>query len=425
MKIRKIISKEIPLRRSEMTRIRLCREQILILAASAFFAAAYLLSGRGEILREGSFLPRSGYGEKDGIYSLEVEGLPEGRQRIDVRVRAREYTQQEAEAAFEGIAADAASEILGGNPSLREISKDLYLPAAFASYPGIHLSWDPEDSTLISPSGEVHNDKLEAPAATSLHLLMKTGTYRDEIILPVTVLPPGEKGSAGMLPALEALIEETDQAQRYSQALELPASLDGVGIRYRADPDLTWIRILLGGVTGAVLIGMKPAQDRKKAAKIRESELLLDYAEFVSRLMVYLGAGLTVRNAWVKITGEYREAREAGRVGEKAVYEEMLVTALELEKGVPERRTYVDFAHRCGLRCYLRLASILEQNLRAGDRRLGNALELEVQEALEQRRNTARRLGEEAGTKLILPLIMSLAAVMMIVTVPAMLTLAH
>ena len=100
MKIGKIISKEIPLRRPGMTRIRLCREQILILAASAFFAAAYLLSGRGEVLREGSILPRSGYGEKDGIYSLEVDGLPEGRQRIDVRVRAREYTQQEAEDAF-------------------------------------------------------------------------------------------------------------------------------------------------------------------------------------------------------------------------------------------------------------------------------------------------------------------------------------
>ena len=119
-----------------------------------------------------------------------------------------------------------------------------------------------------------------------------------------------------------------------------------------------------------------------------------------------------------------QEARAAGRSGERAVYEEMLRTEQDLEKGVPERRAYTEFAHRCGPRCYLKLVSVLDQNLRTGDGRLESALEVEMQEAFEQRKNTARRLGEEAGTKLMAPLILSLITVMIIVAVPAMLTLA-
>ena len=48
---------------------------------------------------------------------------------------------------------------------------------------------------------------------------------------------------------------------------------------------------------------------------------------------------------------------------------------------------------------------------------------LEAADAFEQRKNTARRLGEEAGTKLMLPLMLSLMTVMMIVAIPAMMNL--
>jgi 1,4-dihydroxy-2-naphthoate octaprenyltransferase len=47
-------------------------------------------------------------------------------------------------------------------------------------------------------------------------------------------------------------------------------------------------------------------------------------------------------------------------------------------------------------------------------------LELEMNDAFEHRKTTARRLGEEAGTKLLLPLFLLLGIVMIIVIVPAL-----
>ena len=52
-----------------------------------------------------------------------------------------------------------------------------------------------------------------------------------------------------------------------------------------------------------------------------------------------------------------------------------------------------------------------------------NLLQREAQEAFEERKNMAKKLGEEAGTKLMIPLFFMLAVVFMIVTVPAFLTI--
>ena len=50
-------------------------------------------------------------------------------------------------------------------------------------------------------------------------------------------------------------------------------------------------------------------------------------------------------------------------------------------------------------------------------------LQAEMADALEQRKNLARRLGEEAGTRLLLPLFMLLGIVMVMIMVPAMMTM--
>ncbi len=61
------------------------------------------------------------------------------------------------------------------------------------------------------------------------------------------------------------------------------------------------------------------------------------------------------------------------------------------------------------------------QNVKNGSERMREALESEMENAFEERKNLARRQGEEASTKLLLPLIMMLAMVMVMITVPAFL----
>ena len=71
----------------------------------------------------------------------------------------------------------------------------------------------------------------------------------------------------------------------------------------------------------------------------------------------------------------------------------------------------------------LQKVRLLNQNLRKGTKGLTNLLQREAQEAFEERKNMAKKLGEEAGTKLMIPLFLMLAVVFVIVTVPAFLTI--
>ena len=61
-------------------------------------------------------------------------------------------------------------------------------------------------------------------------------------------------------------------------------------------------------------------------------------------------------------------------------------------------------------------------NLRKGTKGLNDLLRLEAIQSFEERKARARRLGEEAGTKLLLPMFLMLAEVLVIVVVPAFFT---
>ena len=65
----------------------------------------------------------------------------------------------------------------------------------------------------------------------------------------------------------------------------------------------------------------------------------------------------------------------------------------------------------------------MSQNLRKGIKGLTQMLRMEAIQAFEERKARAKRLGEEAGTKLLAPMFLMLAVVLVIVIVPAFLSI--
>lgn len=90
---------------------------------------------------------------------------------------------------------------------------------------------------------------------------------------------------------------------------------------------------------------------------------------------------------------------------------------------MPERQAYAEFGRRCELRSYMKFASLLEISLSSGGKNLKKLLESEMEEAFKQRADIARRRGEEASTKLLIPMFGILGVVMVIVVAPAFLSL--
>lgn len=176
----------------------------------------------------------------------------------------------------------------------------------------------------------------------------------------------------------------------------------------------------IGFLAAAVSIYVQKEQIEKKEKK-RKERLLLEYPEFVSKLSLLLGSGMTILSAFQKMNQMYR--KQENKKKDSPVYDELYRMLCEVENGMGEFRAYQRFGERCSLQPYRKLTSLLLSSQQMGNRKLTERLNEEADRVFQERKNMARKLGEEAATKMLFPMMMMLAVVMGIVMVPAFLSI--
>lgn len=400
--------------------MKLDKRQVICVSLGIILALAVtFVEKQDTVLTKGNGLERNTYGQGETQQEILVEGLLAKKVPLAVRIGERRYTKEEAADAIHMAAEELSAQIAGGNESLEQVQSRLELVTWLDKY-GISVRWQPDDTELISASGEVFNSGCpESGRETFLTATLKAGEYAEDYIYRVNVLPPGRTQEEKELAAFENFLMEKEEEQKYSEVFILPEEFEGKTLTYSADRGRSSLMFPLLGILAAILLPLKDRQREQEAKKKRECQMMMDYSEILSRLVVFLGAGLPVRKAWAKIVEDYRRTEE--KAGKRAAYEEMAAAYYLMQRGVPEIRAYSEFGNRCRVLPYRKLAGILEQNVKNGSKSLTPVLEAEMEAAFEQRKNLARRLGEEASTKLLLPLFMMLLIVMVMITVPAFL----
>ena len=366
---------------------------------------------RGQVKREA-------YGGSTKEQKLIVSGLEKDEQTITVTVSPRVYTRVEADAVFYEVMEGMEERIRGKNESLQAVSQDLKLPSYLSEY-GVRVRWHSSEPEFLSSAGTVDMEIKRAQEVV-LQAELSAGEYRADFELPVTLVPESLTPEEQKRKQFSEELVRLDRQQKYAEYLELPAEYQGKTLSYRNAEKPNYVIIPFLGVLMAALLLMQEESKQREQTKKREQQLLLDYAELVSKLQVLVGAGMTVRNAWGRMVQDYEAA--AGKQVRPA-YEEMRQTYYQMENGTAEGAAYREFGQRCRLQPYLKLSSILEQNRKTGTKNLRELLRTEVEDAFELRKNLARKMGEEAGTKLLVPLFLLLFVVMIFIMVPAMITM--
>lgn len=291
---------------------------------------------------------------------------------------------------------------------------------------------------LMDSDGTLHNETLAPGTVVTgyLSLIMSTDIVPENVDgkakylktqyhsapyrIYVGIVPRELSRYESLLLQLQQAITAEDEGSLGENMLSLPTEIDGQRIYYSEHEDRSYLLLPLLGVVAAMAIYMRQGQARRTEKKQREALLMLDYSELVSKLMVYIGAGLTVRNALETISQHFDALIARGIKEDRPLYQELRTMVIQFRRNMPESEIYLSFGRRVNLKPYTKLVSLIEQNRMNGARNLRAMLELEMEDAFEQRKTTARRLGEEAGTKLLLPLFIMLGIVMIIVIVPAM-----
>ena len=209
------------------------------------------------------------------------------------------------------------------------------------------------------------------------------------------------------------------QATGTENVLKLPEQIAGKKLIWSTKKEYLPEKIIFLGIVIVIFLPIVEQSREREKEKKRKAVLELQYADMVSNLALLLGAGMNVSSAWNRLTTNYTNKRNKKTICEKEVYEEMLKTAYEIKNGMGEERAYERFGERCGGYRYRKFGNLLAQNLRKGSRGLTKLLEQEAEAAFEERKSMARKLGEEAGTKMLFPMILMLGAVMLILAFPA------
>lgn len=334
-------------------------------------------------------------------------------------VKEKAYTREEAEQLYRKFAGELPSLICGGNQTLQEVTEDLKLANAYKDYPFM-VSWSSTDQDRVSSRGKVNRKGLEDEGQwVTLHALVRevdTG-LEQELTLKVFLAPEKLSEEELFFRRVEESVISMDKVSAQKEIVTLPVSVEGKELTWKETKQDHSIFILLLFGAASLFVGRAMDHDLQKADRKRLKELQKEYPEFAGRLRLYLCAGMTARNAFGRVAQDYAE--RTGKKKRLFLESEMKIACNQLSNGLPEAQVYQEWGARCGEMRYRRLGFLLSVQLKQGNDRLLQLLEQEADVAREDQRNQARKEGEEAGTKLLFPMILILIMVMLLVLLPA------
>ena len=371
------------------------------------------------VLKEQRILTRKKQGE--GAYEVELEWkTPEEkkRQKLLLRVDEKGYGKEEERQLLEAAKQEITETFPGKNASVNEIRTDVCMRENYQNG-AVQAEWSLDNYSLVTAEGEVSSD--EAPADGTLvkaNVLLKCQSMREEYEFYFCIYPPVYTKEEQFVRKVDGLLQE-QAAQMEREEIVLPESVDGKELSWEVKREYLPEKLCLLGLLVACCVPAVEKSKRQEEEKKRKHALMLEYPELVSKLTILMGAGMTVFSAWRRIVTNYEEKRKNGKMQMHPLYEEMKRTCREIDSGVSEIRALEHFGDRVGIHRYRKFCSLIIQNRKKGTKGLEVLLEHEVADAFEERKNLARKYGEEAGTKLLLPMMMMFGIVIAIIMVPA------
>ncbi len=337
-------------------------------------------------------------------------------------VNARGYTGQELKEKM-AVAKDHLKNCLPGeNEDLLHVQTALCFEKSIPELP-FTVEWQPADYQLIGQDGSLGDIPASLlPAQTRVTAVIR---YRDITeTADFTVRITGIKKSAReeLLQQVTEAVAAADEASAEQTYLTLPDHVDGrpAAWRYAGDHGVLWV--IFTGILLAFFMVRMQDEHLKKEVKARSEAVRYDYPGFVHQMVLFLGAGMTVRRSWDLMIEDF-EKNGAGGCRDSYLYREMLYARRQMQMGISETEVYRAFGERMPYPGYTGLCRLLVQLIRTGSSGMREMMMKEAQDAEKHRRDMARKLGETAGTKLLLPMMLLLSVVFAVIMLPAFLSM--
>lgn len=382
---------------------------IICMLFGAIYCTNEIINPAGNI----TDLARPDDGSESTSYSLQVN-TENSTEYIDVDVSKKIYEYGEIISLFDEHREGILFQMLGNNPSTDNISLPLSFPSSVDDT-NIKLTWQPENISYIDYNGNLLYENISKEGTnTCIYVTMELEDVTASLVIGVTLYPPEADTAVSLKSEVQKYIDENNSP--YNDSVKLPDTISGSSVSFVTPAKNSEdIFIILALISGIVLFFLS-SKELDKKLKLRNQQLLQDYPEIVSKLMLLSNAGLNIKNSLQKIVADYHASPS---FKPRFAYEELALTLNSLNSGKSEAFAYSEFGKRCGLMPYIKLGALLEQNLNKGTKELRYHLNNEVRNAFENHKADTITKSKHAETKLLIPMIMILIVIMLFIMVPS------
>lgn len=470
MNIRNVLKNKIQQLVVRVKRIK--KRSIYCVVAGFIFAILSFFTNQQSIYVRPNEIERGSYGTQKTPYLIKIdaENLAKNME-FSVSVSSKKYKREEADDVFTKKIDELKVDILNENENFENINSKLNfksdlgdgIRASYAFEPKrIDEFYDKHKTTrkkkatksellattsiatisdiddfkyfvdyqkVIDGSGNVNNENFKATEfctgfiviQLSTEIKEKEGSYKSEkYMLPVRVVSKKLSPLEAFKVAFKKELVNSDKETINEDTIKLPKVINDFRVVYKENRNLGFLLMPIFGVLVAILLEARDKEEEKEKAKRRIRLLEIDFAQIISKILLYVSSGMTIRNSFIRLAEQYQKSKNDTKNFEpRAAYEELIVVKNKLASGYSEVSAYEEMAKNINLRIYTRFLNIIIQSIKNGNKDLKNILNMEVQDALYERKQNAKKLGEEAATKLVLPLMMMLSIIMVVIMVPA------
>lgn len=387
---------------------------MIIMLGTLFAAAAKINEEMNAVLREGGILQRGSPGEEGTQVTVRAE-YGEETYDFQIQLAARQMREEEAGEWMSELMKALPRVILGENESLENVVSDLILRERYGECP-VTVQWESSRPDILDESGRIQ--PVGERADITLKAVLACGEYIQERTLEVTILPEILSEEEKQYRELKEYLVNFEKETREEENLQLPKIWNGKAIDWNQKKEHKALLLWTGSLFAAILVYCFSDRDLHARLEKRRKALAEEYPDVVHELVLLMGAGMTMRGAFRKMADDYEEKKYTDKRYLPA-YEDILYMCREMQSGVSEGVAYEQFGRRTGVQQYIRLSGLLMQNLKRGNAALPERLREEAYRAGEEKLQQCRKRGEEAGTKLLMPMVMMLAVVMLLIMIPA------
>lgn len=387
------------------------KKMILVIAAGAILSALTGWHDHTENQAAKGYVMRNAYGEGDRNESLTL--VADGK-KIPVTLHLKEQTisKKKARELLKEEKEKLPDKVLGKQKA-DHVSYDLKLPDSLLNGL-IEVHWLSDHPEYVDWDGSIGKNVPGAGAQVNLTATLLLDSESMSFELPLKVFP---NKSGGMAEKAEEAVEKVNKST--TRKVVLPMKVDGKKVRWQSESSGNAVRVFALGIAAALLLWYSSVHKEEQARELRRKNLALDYPSMMSQLVLFLGAGLSMRSAFERFQKSGRIQMEKDRIRHPG-YAEAARCAQEMQHGITEKEAYERFGKRTELSEYRAAASLFIQNQQKGGREILRLLNENAKEAQIKRRSEAKVMGEAAGTKLLVPMVGLLVLVVAILMIPAM-----